>query len=266
MLKLYTPQPDKSTFWTDGYCTQISFKPLEEDSESIEFKLDGKWQKSKLVSFPEEFIEWNKRNRLQQLQNFIDGHHGRPRLAGPHNGIVATYGYKRDDSAFSLNNAVKGMGFIPKAEKLDEFIALLDSTADSPMPEKLKILQNLYTNLEENFDMTKQGSLELYSQPEYMTQSFLNQVYNPASTVVFLDVPSFKLKTAARLIAPNDPDINDYEKKIVTWINKIHGYFHGHFSKDFMAVVYCTLQVYDNSPRGEDPETGTGRLLVPEFP
>jgi hypothetical protein len=85
---------------------------------------------------------------------------------------------------------------------------LLDATIDNPMPEKLDILVGFYENLEENFDLDKQVSLELYSNPEFMTQSFLNQVYNPISTIVFLDIPSYKVKTVVRLLDPNNPDLN----------------------------------------------------------
>ena len=99
-----------------------------------------------------------------------------------------------------------------------------------------------------------------------MTQSFLNQVYNPISTIVFLDIPSYKLKTVVRLLDPKDPDLNDYEKKVVLWINKIHDYFHGPFTVDFMGVVYHTVEVFDNSPRGQNPDTGMGRRIMPLMP
>lgn len=263
-------QPAKEDFWTDGYCQQKSVNHVTADMEEICFQLEGKWVTLPLVDFPQSFVGWNQKSRLgflEQIGGVMRGEGGGSiDLADPHNGIVATTGFKREDSNFSLNNAVKGMGFLPKAEKMDELLKLLNETEEAPMPRKLEILVDLYENLEENFDLNKQVSLELYSNPEFMTQSFLNQVYNPISTVVFLDIPSFKLKTVARLLDPNDPNLNDYEQKVVEWINEIHNYFHGPFDMEFMGVIYYALEVYDNSPMGENPETGMGRRVMPPLP
>ena len=263
-------QPDAMSFWTDGYCQQLSVQHLVQGMDKITFKLDNNWTSLPIVKLPDSFVGWNQTRRkgfLEDIRQMMMGQGGKsPELAGPHNGIVATVGYKRDDSNFSLNNAVKGMGFLPKAEKLDKLIALLETTIDSPMPEKLDILVGFYENMEENFDLDKQVSLELYSNPEFMTQSFLNQVYNPISTIVFLDIPSYKVKTVVRLLDPNDPDLNEYEQKVVLWINMIHSYFHGPFTVDFMGVIYYAVEVYDNSPRGENPDTGMGRRIMPLMP
>jgi hypothetical protein len=257
-------QPDSSTFWQDGYCLQTNVKSVEANLESITVNtVEDGWKDFEIVDFPQSFVDWSGRRRLEFLQNFKGG---RPELAGPHNGIVATYGYQRPDTQFSLNNAVKGMGFVPKPEKMAEMTALLDSTADAPFPEKMAILEGFYHSLEENFDLDKQVSLELYSQPEYLTQTFLNQMYNPISTIVFLDIPSYKLKTVARLIDPKNPELTEYEKQVVTWINKIHSYFHGPFSVDYIGVIYYVVEVYDNSPRGRNPETGMGRRIMPLLP
>ncbi|MCF7912887.1 MAG: hypothetical protein K9M99_10190 [Candidatus Cloacimonetes bacterium] len=264
IISCSSEQPDRSTFWQDGYCLQTNVRSVEANLESIAVNtLEDGWKVFKIVDFPESFVEWSGRRRLEFLQNFKGG---RPELAGPHNGIVATYGYQRSDAQFSLNNAVKGMGFVPKPEKMAEMTALLDSTQDASYQEKMAILEGFYQNLEENFDLDKQASLELYSRPEYMTQTFLNQMYNPVSTIVFLDIPSYKLKTIARLIDPKNPELTEYERQVVTWINKIHSYFHGPFSVDFIGVIYYVVEVYDNSPRGKDPQTGMGRRLMPLLP
>ncbi len=263
-------QPDSTSFWKDGYCRQVNVFPVNAGDKTITARiLEGGLQEFKTVELPESFLEWNKERRmgfLEDIRKIMMREGDGPELAGPHNGMVATYGYRRSDANFSLNNAVKGMGFIPKPEKMAEMMALLDSTEQELMPRKLEILEGFYENLAENFDLDKQGSLELYSQPKYMTQSFLNQVYNPVSTIVFLDIPSYKLKTIARLLDPKDPELTDYERQVVTWINKIHNYFHGPFSIDFIGVIYYVVEVYDNSPMGSDPTTGMGRRIMPLLP
>ncbi|MCD4820115.1 MAG: hypothetical protein K8S23_15640 [Candidatus Cloacimonetes bacterium] len=264
-LILNAKQQKKETFFKNGYCIQKTAKTQVEGEKFIKAKIHGKWGKFELKDFPEKFVKWNTGDRLEQLNNYKNMMMGKDakdvKLAGAHNGVVATYGYQREDSRFKLNNAVKGMGFLPKRNKIKEIIKLMDETADASMLDKMDILTKFYENPDSIFALDKQISLELYSQKEFMTQTFLNQMTDPAATIVYLDIPSFKLKTITRLLDPNDPELSDYEKDVVSYINKMHSYFHGHFSRDFIAVIYYVVEVYDNSPRGKDPETGMGRKM-----
>ena len=270
ILSLNAKNKEMMKFWKDGYCEQKTATTQKEGKDFVKAEIDGKFKKFKLAKFPEKFIKWNTEKRLEQLNVFKSMMRGKQEgsieLAGPHNGIVATFGYAREDSKFKLNNAVKGMGFLPKREKIKEINKLLDETANSPMPEKMEILTKFYENPDSVFAMDKQISLELYSTPEFITQTFVNQMIRPVSTIVFLDIPSFKLKTIARLLDPNNPNLSEYERDVVEYVNKMHSYFHGHFSRDFIAVIYYVIEVYDNSPRGKDPDTGMGRKLVPQWP
>jgi len=62
-----------------------------------------------------------------------------------------------------------------------------------------------------------------------------------------------------RLIHPDDLNLSDYERDVVRYINLIHSYFHGEFSKNFIAAVYNVVEVYDNSPQKE----ARGRRIAP---
>jgi hypothetical protein len=259
---------DAKDFFKKGYMRQKNV--ITPEHSVIKAKIGKKWQEFPIVDFSSDFMNWNVSKRLEQLDiiaNMMQGNREKtPDLAGPHNGVVATYGFQRKDSHFKLNNAVKGMGFLPKRSKIKEMIAHLQESQNDEMLIKIAYLKELYQNPEAYFDLDKQVSLELYSTPEFVTQTFLNQLEEPVSTIVFLDIPSFKLKTITRLLDPNDPDLSDYEKDITQYINLIHSYFHGHFSRNFIAVVYYVVEIYDNSPRGKDPNTGMGRRIVPMMP
>jgi len=249
---------EQKSFWIENYFKQdCVITPLPGESV-IKARVDGEWKEFNLVEFPEKFMEWDAGKRIETLDRFLQMKP--PELAGPHNGIVATYGYKRDDSQFKLNNAVKGMGFLPKAEKLPELIQLMKDTSDSSFVQKLETLRYFYTNVDSLFDTDRQVSLELYATPEFETQTFLNQMTDPSSTIVFLDIPSYKLKTIARLLHPDDPDLTEYEKLVVRYINDVHSYFHGKFSRDYPAVIYYVSEIYDNSPGRSD---AMGRRIVP---
>lgn len=249
---------DPAAFWKGNYCRQQSVKVPAPDATSIEAKVDGKWNRYALANFPAAFWEWNRSRRLEYLDIFKEMlEKGReatrsPELSGPHNGMVATYGAARKDSHFKLNNAVKGMGFLPKAEKLPEMIKLLESTMEEPLDKKLVILDSLYQHAEENFAPDRLVSLELYSEPGYTTQTFLNQMVDPQCVTVFLDIPTYKIKQIARLIHPQDPSLSDYEKQACHYVNLMHSYFHGAFPRDYIGVIYYNIEIYDSSPGNKD--------------
>lgn len=256
LLAKGSPNPDD--FWKDGYCRQQTVIPPTIGAEIIKAKVDGKWQFYPLVHFPAAYWEWNLQRRKEYLEIFSEMlEKGReatrsPQLSGPHNGMVATYGAARQDSRFKLNNAVKGMGFLPKAEKMTELIKLLESSMEHSLPEKLILLDNLYSHAQDNFASDRLVSLELYSEPGYTTQTFLNQMLNPACVTVFLDIPTYKIKQIARLIHPDDPALSDYEKQACHYVNLMHSFFHGSFPRDYMAVIYYNTEIYDSSPGRKD--------------
>lgn len=263
---MYAKGVNPAKFWQGDYCVQTTVKVPAVDAKSIEAQVDGKWESYPLVDFPESFWEWNRSKRLDYLDIFREmlekGPEAsrQPELSGPHNGMVATYGAARQDSRFKLNNAVKGMGFLPKAEKLPEIIKLLTDTMDESLDKKLNILDSLYQNAEDIFAPDRLVSLELYSEPDYTTQTFLNQMVNPACVTVYLDIPTYKLKQISRLIHPLDPNLSAYEKQACKYINLMHSYFHGQFPRDYIGVIYYNVEIYDSSPGRKDAR---GTKLTP---
>lgn len=235
-------------FWEDGTFHQATVEAPGDGSGDIRAKVDGEWSEFTPVELPEKFLEWNFGARTAMIEGIKSGQMPSS-MAGPHNAAVATWGVRRNDSQMKINNAVKGTGFVPKPEKIKEVIAHLQETIDSPMPEKLDILLEYYKAGADVFDITKQVSLELYATPEFETGTFLNQMQNPGCSLVYIDIPSYELKCIAHLLHPNDPKLTDYEKDVITYVNLIHSYFHGEFSKTFIAVIYNVIEVYDNSPQ-----------------
>lgn len=248
----------KMKFWEGNTFHQNTIDMSKSREGIIRAIMDGEWQEFKIRSLPEDFIKWNFKRRLETLELIKE--HKPPPLSGPHNGIVASYGIKRFDTQFKINNAVKGMGFIPKPEKLPEVIELLKSTMDSSFSEKLKILEGFYKK-PEIFDFTKQVSLELYSTPEFETHTFLNEMTNPEVSIVFLDIPCFEIKAITQLLHPDDKRLSEYEKNVVEYVNLIHSYFHGEFKKKFIAVIYHIIEVYNNTP---GTKKGMGKRVVPK--
>lgn len=255
------PIYDELNLWQDGIFHQETVDLSKKADGIIRARVDGDWQEYELQEFPQSLVEWSFGRRLETFERFRTGQP--PDLSGPHNGIVASYGIARDDSRFLVNNAVKGMGWLPREDKLPDIITLLENTIEDDFGAKLDRLDSLYSLGSEIYDPTCQVSLELYAEPEFQTGTFLNQMVNPACAVVFLDIPSYEFKAIVHLMHPQDPNLTDAEKLQVKYVNLIHSYFHGHFDKEFIAVVYYVVEVFDNSPGRPDAK---GQRLVPSMP
>lgn len=242
----------KVNFWRvtpDGktsyfHQTNISLKNYKKGI--IKAKVSGKWQEFLVQELPEKFLNWSIQRRLETVARMKKNE--MPSLAGAHNGMVASHGLRRLDSKFTINCAVKGMGFIPKSEKLAEILKLLIATFNDSLDRKIAILESLYQNGKEIFDRTKQVSLELYSTPEFETHTFLNQMTDPGVSIVFLDFPSYEIRCIAQLLHPSDPKLTEYEKNVVEYINLVHDYFHGESPRKSIGVIYHVIEIFDNTP------------------
>ena len=247
-------------FWRDGkYCRQENIDLTKLDQGTIRAKVDGTWQSFAVRQLPDKFLEWNFRERLKTIDVMKKG--GMPSFAGPHSGMVASHGFRRDDGQFTVNNAVKGMGFLPKKEHLAELLAELEATKDSSEEYKFSWLTKLYTDRKDWLDPTKQVSLELYATPEFATHTFLNQMTDPGVSIVYLDMVSFEVRAITQLLHPDDPKLSDVEKQMVAYVNGIHDYFHGAAPRRSIVAVYHVVEVFDNSPG-----RGRGKRVVPPLP
>jgi hypothetical protein len=237
--------------WKEGSFVQRSVDTSKVNKGVIRAHVNGGWHDYTIRSLPEPFVSWNLKARLDALDSIAEG--GMPGLAGPHSASVATYGGGRRDSRFSLNNAVKGMGFVPSQEKMVELTKRLKGTFDKEMKEKTAILRSLYQS-SDLFDLTKQVSMELYSEPGFETHTFLNLMANPVATIVFLDIPSYEIRAICRLVHPQDTTASDDEKAIVEYVNLVHDYFHGKSPRPSIGMIFHVIEVFDNTPgrpRGE---------------
>ncbi len=233
-------------YWEKGIFKQhnIDTSRVEKDGV-VRIFINGEWKEYRVVELPEEFIKWNLERRIEDIEGIKKGK--MPTLAGPHNAAIASFGGRRRDSNFTINNAIKGTGMAPRRDRIKGIIEKIEKTRNNPLPEKLEVLKSLYQD-RDNWDMRKQISLELYSQPDFETHSFLNIMEHPVVSIVYLSYPSFELRCAARLVHPEDDDVSEYEKDLVRYTNLIHSYFHGEFSRDFIGMIFHVLEVFDNTP------------------
>jgi hypothetical protein len=243
-----------TNYWQGGTFHQTSIDLSAYGKGIVRADVEGRRQEFRVRELPQGFLDWDFKGHLSEIATLRNAT-GMPPLSGPHFGVVASHGLRRNDSPFALNNAVKGIGFIPKKEKLPEMLKILKDTAAEPLQKKLDILENFYTARRGDFDTTKLVSLELYSTPSFETHTFLNEMTDPGVSIVFMDMPSYDVRALAQLLSPSDPKLTDYEKQAVDWCNTIHDYFHGGGHGQSIAVIYHVIAVFDDTPG-----RGRGRL------
>lgn len=246
--------------WKDGYFIQETVDASKVEQGIIRAKVDGKWGEYKIVDLPDEFVKWWVERRLRNLKMMREGR--MPGWGDPHNAMVATYGIRRLDSQFKINNAVKGTGPLPKKETIKEMIKILKETKDSSMEYKFSVLENFYKNFDKYFTRKAIASLELYTSKNFETHSFLNEMVNPIYSMVYLDIPCFEIKGIVQLLHPDNPNLTDYERDIIEYVNLIHEYAHGEFKVKFITAIYWVCEVYNNSPR----KGGLGKRITPSLP
>jgi len=251
--------PAKTSFWNGGYFQQktVDMRPIE--TGIIRARVDGRWESYTIRSLDDAFFGWNIGDRKEKLAVMKGG--AMPAWSGSHNAAVATYGYNRGDSCFTLNNAIKGTGLCPKKEALGDLTERLASTQSLGQNEKFATFEWMYSH-PELWDRTRLVSLELYAAPDFEPHTFLNQMENPISTLVYLDVPSYEIRAVARLMHPDDPELSPYERQMTLYINSIHTYMHSQFKKIVPAVLYFAIEEFDNSPAGRGGEGKRGKRVV----
>jgi hypothetical protein len=247
-----------NSYWSkDGYFIQENVD-TSELPDRIWAKVDGKWKPYTVRNLPLPFMVWDLEKRIKNVDDMLNG--SEMHFDGSHNAAVATYSdIPRIDSQFRLNNAIKGMGVCPKQDRIRDFIDEYNSTITYSTTMKLQILRQKYSSLD-HWDRSKQISLELYTEKDWETHTFLNQMRNAESTIIFMDMTSYELRVIARLIHPNDPSVSQEEKNCFDYSNAVHRYFHGD-PMQFIGVIYYIVEVFDNSPQTY-PE---GKRVVPPY-
>lgn len=239
---------NRENYWRDGYFVQENVDLTDFDRGLVRAKVDGEWRSFYSRPLSDDFIDWNFNARL----DFINGM-APMCLDGPHSGCLATYGANRGDSTFTLNAAYKGFGYYP----LDTHIeAALQEVLDNwwaSNTTKLGVLRTFYED-RTMWDFRVMSSLELYTTQDFETHSFLNQMANPVATICYLAIPgSFELRSIARLVHPQDPDLSMAEMLRLNWVNAMHDFYHGGPFPDlanptYIGCTYCIVEVFDNSP------------------
>jgi hypothetical protein len=257
----------RESYWKkDGdYFVQDNVELAKVEQGIVRARINGHWRDFVVRQIDDAFFDFNMAMRKRTL-DLMAGTGQYEMYNDAHNAAVGTYGSNRGDSAFIVNVAFKGMGWVPRSDLLEARIQELQDNYKASMMKKMQILYAGYLD-KQMWDRRIIGSLELYTTQAYETHSFLNQMVNPVSTLCTLAEESYEFRTVARLMHYNDPRLSTWEKNVVKYINFAHDFFHGgpdpnQLTVHNIGVMYLVVEEFDNSPWGAT-DTAGGKQRVP---
>ncbi len=125
------PAPTASEAWREGgWFVHGNVDTSFLDHGIIRARLGGQWRDLVLGDLPDRFMEWSLSRRLAKMKDLAEKGFDPEDLDGPHNACVATFGGPTRGSFTSLNTAYKGMGFIPRPERLADALGDLKDFAN----------------------------------------------------------------------------------------------------------------------------------------
>jgi len=207
------------------------------------------------MQLPDEFINWIYKGRAQLVKNQLEGKMLEPAKMflgfTRHTPTVISHG------PAGLNGSVKGVGFIPKPEYIEEVLKdymehINAGWREGYSTEGLKLLvKHIYgEGCADRIDFTKLVSLELA-----MKHSWENIKSNGEATLLFYQPPVVSYEVRCRVEIHTSGLIHKYT-------NAQHDVFHKPNVERWPqrpAYLFHILEIYDNSNTG----TGFGRKIYP---
>lgn len=195
----------------------------------------------KYLKLPEEFFEWQIRERKRNINMIIKGS-----MPGffVHSPVMATLGKE------GINLACKGVGLIVKEQLIEDFILHNEDL----------IKRSLKEGWKKTLDQRLERLLELYSKPEiidkrllgsleiYGTKTYHNSLLNKECLLMFNDfgkegIVSYQLDC--------DVFACSTKSRFYRYVKSVHDLFHMPSVGDyFCAYKFRIKRAYDKSPKG----------------
>ena len=203
----------------------------------------------------ELFFNWAFRTRAQTVQNLYDGKEMSKEKVFlsfcSHDPALVSYG------PAGLNASIKGIGFMPKPEYLEETLEAYINHIKTYDPEDKTysmrgltvLLKYMYSpEAQSRVDFTCIGSLEMAKD-----HSYINYKANPQATVLFYQPPmiSYELRGQMEIHDENDSGKREIYQQ---FINAQHDVYHAPNMERWLtrpAYVFRIEEVYDNSATRE---------------
>lgn len=188
--------------------TQTLIRPVEVINSVAYVRQNGRALELAIKELPESFIRWQLEYK-HQIYNAIERDEYVPFNAG-HLPVVGTW----DEDSLFPNLANKGVGFTPKDEYIDHYLALVEKAVseieqlpphavDETRQLRIATAREFY-NHPEHIDWRRLGLLEIFEGTTYrnLSKNPLASVLWTGNSPVFV---SFQVNCIVEVITPEDP-------------------------------------------------------------
>ncbi|MEX2683487.1 MAG: hypothetical protein Q6373_018060 [Candidatus Sigynarchaeota archaeon] len=177
----------------------------------IEITIGGKKRTFSTVALPRSFLEWQSEARVRMFKAMAQGGASQVRAQPAHLPVLATWDPEGNENDFPVNLSTRGMGVVPKQEKIAFFTDMLDKarleSAGKPvqetLPARLKAMETFYSDVD-NFDTCMLGGLEIFE-----GQTAKNMERNPRISLLYTGeapkYPSFQFNAVIVKVFPGNP-------------------------------------------------------------
>lgn len=175
-------------------------------SEKISFVFENKKEDIDIVKLPNEFLQWQSEARLKMFEQIVTNGVEKIKMQTAHLPVLATIG-----KGNYPNLTCKGMGLVPKEDKLSYFTKKIKDTIikckDMDWKEsiytRIEIIKSFYADMD-NFNPYVLGGLEIFE-----GNTFLNLRSNPFASLLYYGeaptFPSYQFNGIVKLIPKEDP-------------------------------------------------------------
>lgn len=271
----------------------------DNNNKTVFARVDGWWRSYPVREFDSDFHDWwiaEKSWYYDQLIAYFNDETDELEIpnGGHHHPMLTTYGrvfFRRGDSDFHLNTAVKGFTLVPKVDQIDYInaqVADVYATGDIPV-DLFQLRKELYQD-KSLWDKTRFATLELYSGRPINsddtdgnygfteTKTFQNLMVNPMATLNYMGLqntdgtqsyldgtsgltPHYQFKGYCWLVSYYNPANTDYELKIAEYINGAHSGYHGG-ADDIATNIFLIVEQFNQTP---SYSKGRGKRVVPAY-
>ncbi|MBN2154348.1 MAG: hypothetical protein JW839_23030 [Candidatus Lokiarchaeota archaeon] len=178
---------------------------------SIEAMVGGEKRTFAAMELPRPFLEWQSEARMRMFKAMTQGGAGQVRVQPAHLPVLATWDAGDGAGDFPVNLSTRGMGILPKADKLAHYTSSLEraraESAGRPiqetLPARLRAMEAFYVNVD-NFDTRLLGGLDIFE-----GQTAKNMEHNPRVALLYTGeapkYPSFQFNAVVEKVLPGNP-------------------------------------------------------------
>ena len=213
-----------------------------------------------MESLPERYVEWIEQGRKAMYDKLLGK--GNPAFFTSHLPVMIT---QSRGQSFPFNCGNKGVGFLPKAEFLGEFVDLFKETMErtrgrpwqESLRERIVAVSSFYFN-RDKIDFRSLSSLEIFEKT-----TFRNLTDQPLAALHYTgnapDYISFQVNAAVEIIGPDDP-----RHEFVKLARVMFEYDSFHIAQHQFpyAYVFWISSIHDKTPF-RVPEKGGKVVTLP---